>query len=398
MNTEKKPFMINRKTVAFIVLLFFCMVISSCQKKSEARTSSADTANQYDSKEELYIFQSADRDNNILYMVNVSTGADAEFTYSGRTEVLTFEGESTVVDSLQCGELVKVVYNTKDNILNHVHVAGDGWKVETTGKYLTRVPDIGGIKVENSTYKLNGNYIIYSNNEKIDMDNIVEDDRVTVRGVGNVVYTITVTAGHGILRLKNSTPYLGGWIELGKTISVIKEGMVLDVPEGDYNAILTRHGCKGEIIVSITRDKETIIDCQELKETKTSTGIVAFSVMPEEADIYINGSRLSSREPVELTYGKYYLVIKAPGYTTYGATMIVGSLHADINVSLNKATPSQSSSASTTSGTGSGSSGSSSSRSTGSSSSSVMGSSARQSMIDSVMDTFNNSIWSMMSN
>ena len=229
------------------------------------------------------------------------------------------------------------------------------------------------------------------------MDNIVENDKIIVRGVGNVAYTVVVTTGHGTLKLKNSVPYLGGWIEVGKVISVIKEGLVLDVPEGDYQAILTRRDCKGEINISIVRDKETVIDCQQLKETKTRTGLVTFSVTPEEAEVYIGGSKLNSKEPVELAYGKYYILVKAQGYNTYGGTMVLQTPQANINISLDKATPGQSGSSSTTSGSGgSSSSGTSSGSSTESSSS--MSPSERQSMINSLQQDLQQSMLSLFNN
>ncbi|MBR5336765.1 MAG: PEGA domain-containing protein [Lachnospiraceae bacterium] len=389
MNRDIRSFCKRIKTVAVLMLLFLCFFASSCVKKADNSSAPVSIEEDYSSREELYIFQSVDHDSNMMRVIHAESGAETVFQYSGRTEILTFEGESTVVDRLQCGDLVRLVYNTKDEILNYVHVARDRWEIETTGQYLTRQSDLGGIKLENTYFKLNNNYVIYSNNTKIDMDEIAEKDRITVRGIGNVAYTITVTSGHGTVRLKNSSAYIGGWIEMGKVISVIKEGMILDVPEGDYNAVLTRHGCKGEMVVSVARDKDVEIDCTKLKETKTGTGIVNFHVTPSDAEIYINGSKLNSTQPVELIYGKYYLAVKAPGYETYGATMLLNSVQADININLTRSngqSSSSSSSSSKTSTTSTTSSSSSSSSSGTSSSSSTMDSSARQSLINSVED------------
>lgn len=404
MNVRRHHFQVNKKTVAmYILLLFLCLCAFGCQKKENAALSSSQSYLQMNSREEMYIFQSADKENGVLNMININTGADAAFKYSSRTEVVTFAGESTVVDRLECGELVNVVYSMNDNILNYVHVAKDRWEVDTTGKYLTRQPDMGGIKVEDNYYKLNSYYCIYSNGNKIDMDNIVENDGIKVRGVGNIAYTITVTGGHGTLRLKNGHSYTGGWIEIGKLISKITDGLILDVPEGEYHIVLTNKGTMGEIDATIGRDSETVIDCKELKETKAKTGVVNFVITPKEASIYINGAKLSSNEPVELTYGQYYFVVKADGYETYGGTMILKGAQANVTVNLelagsgsNNSTTRSSSKSST--GTTSGTASSSSSGTSSSSSSSSSSSADYQSMVQSIQRDMTNYIFNNSSN
>lgn len=405
MNIRKHHFQVNKKTVAgTFLLLFLCLCAFGCQKKSDPGSSSIQGYFQMNSREEMYIFQSADKDNGVLKMINISTGDEMSFKYSSRTEVVTFSGESTVVDRLECGELVNVVYSLNDNILNYVHVAKDRWEVDTIGKYLTRQPDMGGIKVEDNYYRLNSYYCIYSNGNKIDMDSIVENDRIKVRGVGNIAYTITVTGGHGTLRLKNGHSYSGGWIEIGKLISKISDGMIIDVPEGEYHVVLTKNGTRGETDINIGRDSENVIDCKELKETKAKTGVVNFNVTPREASIYINGAKLSSNEPVELTHGQYYFVIKADGYETYGGTMILKGAQANVTVNLERAgSGSSSSSASKSSATG-GTSNSSRLSNTGSSSSSSSttdSSAYKQSVLQSIKDKYSIdslSIWNSLNN
>ena len=388
MNISRHHFQVNIKTVASLALLLFLSLCAfGCQKKSDAFASSIPSYLSMSSREELYIFQNVDKDSGVLNMINISTGKEISFKYSSRTEILTFEGESTVVDRLSCGELVNVVYSLNDNILNYVHVAKDRWEVDTIGKYLTRQPDIGGIKVEDSLYKLNSYYCIYSNGNKIDMDNIVENDAIKVRGIGNIAYTITVTGGHGTLRLKNGHSYAGGWLEIGKVISKISDGMIIDVPEGEYHVVLTKNGTMGETDITIGRDSDNVIDCKEIKETKAKTGVVNFSVTPSEANIYINGAKLSSNEPVELTYGQYYFVIKADGYETYGGTMILKGAQANVSVNLERSgTGSSSGSTTKSSTTGTTSSGSTSSSS--STTSTTDSSAYRSSVVQSIMDRY----------
>ncbi|MBE6015575.1 MAG: PEGA domain-containing protein [Lachnospiraceae bacterium] len=376
---------LNKKAVAtsMVLLLFLCVFATSCTKKGGGESSLHSYA-ELNSKEELFIFESAEKESSRILCVNLTTGADAVFTYSGRTEVLTDKGEATVVDSIKCGELIRLTYNKTDNILNYIHVAKDSWTYDTLGGYVNVNTELGAINVEDKTYKAASHYMVYSNGTRTSMDNVVEKDALTVRGIDKTVYSITVTAGHGTVTLKDLDAYIGGWIEIGKVITLIKKDMVLDVPEGEYKVHLSRKGYTGEALVSVARGETSVIEASSVTETKASTGMLTFKIKPEEANplIYLNGAKVETTEPMELPYGRYYLAIKAEGYETYGGTVVLQSPTATLEIELTKASASGGSSAASS---GSGSSGTTSSGS----GSSTMNSSERQSVLRSIQDAMN---------
>ena len=114
---------------------------------------------------------------------------------------------------------------------------------------------------------------------------------------------------------------------------------------------------------------------------------------------------------MELPYGKYYLVVKAEGYETYGGTIILGKAANTISIELDpvgtkdKNNEGSSSSGENSSGAASSDTGSSKSsegsRSSTKSSVSAMDSSARQSILQSIQDAqtaLQNSLIGMGSN
>lgn len=354
MNSKKHILQINNKTVVVscMLLLFLSLFLFGCTKKNQGESSSQ-SAGPLTSNEELYIFESVDTAESIIYLVNPATGADANFKYDGGSDIQSAKGEVVLPTQLQCGELVYCAYYLKDNVLFSMHGAKEAWTYDTTGAYLARDTELGALKVGDKTYKASSSLMAYSNGHKIDYEQIVEKDAVRVRGIDKKAMSVTVTSGHGNVTLLNEDAYIGGWIEIGKVITIVKKGMTLDVPEGEYHCILTRSGCKGETIISVKRDETTILDVSGVLETKAMTGIVTFKLKPEDALVYINGAKVNMEAPLELTYGKYYVTVKASEYTTYGGTLVINSPSSEVEIELTKASGSNNNSSSNASGSSS---------------------------------------------
>ena len=335
--TDKRNFLSFRSALIIIFMVLSCCCISACQKNNNAKISlsSEETISQI-SKETLYIFEAASPDSKKVYLVNAETGADAEFVYNSSTDILSQKGEAILASQLKCGELVRGSYNLKTHELASLHSVEEAWSYDTLGSYIGMDKKMAALYVGDKAFKYNRSLTYYSNGTRINFDDIVEKDKVTVRGLDKTAYSVTVTDGHGKVRITNPGEYLGGWIEVGKAITVISNKTVLDVPDGSYTLRVTRRGYSASKDIVVERDKELRIDLTELEETKVDTCLVSFNITPVEAEtsIYIGNSRVDGIGPVELTYGKYYLIIKAEGYNTYGGTVIVGSPTATVSIEL----------------------------------------------------------------
>ena len=81
-------------------------------------------------------------------------------------------------------------------------------------------------------------------------------DKLNIQGIGHTVYSIAVDKGHGYLRLKNDEYFLGGWIEVGQEIiRTVSEDMLLVVPEGTYDVLVSAQGVSGTKKVTIKRNE-----------------------------------------------------------------------------------------------------------------------------------------------
>ena len=143
--------------------------------------------------------------------------------------------------------------------------------------------------------------------------------------------------GHGYLRLENDTYFVGGWIEVGESlISPITQDMLLTVPEGDYQVLLTNNGNRGVKNISIKRGEELDLDIGDIEIEETKVGRVVFSVTPGNASIYVDGELVDVGAPLELEYGIHQMIAGADGYDTMTRYINVGEELASLDIRLEK--------------------------------------------------------------
>ena len=119
--------------------------------------------------------------------------------------------------------------------------------------------------IGDQTYRLEDNLFVYSDGEQVEIMDINQVDTLRVQGIGHTIYSVCIDKGHGYLRLKNDEYFWGGWIEVGgSVIQRVKEDMLLVVPEGKYDVLLTNNGISGSKRVTINRDKETELDIGDM--------------------------------------------------------------------------------------------------------------------------------------
>lgn len=70
---------------------------------------------------------------------------------------------------------------------------------------------------------------------KINIAQIVAQDEVTLRGVGDTVYSITVDKGHGYITFQGVDAFIGGYASIGtKQLFEVTSGMLTTTQEGTY--------------------------------------------------------------------------------------------------------------------------------------------------------------------
>lgn len=287
----------------------------------------------YDSADTAVVM-SVDQENSGITFLNMDTGKQYTLYYSGTTYFKDkYEGPMTV-SQIQPGDIVDVNFLKGKRQIASVQISPQAWCYENIDNY-----DLGGINhtasIGSSVFSLPDEAAILSGGNRIENMEVVKQDVVTIRGIGHTIYSVDIEKGHGYLRLKNDDALIGGWIEVGNSvICQITEDMLLTVPEGEYQVLLSngKAGCTKE--VQIERNKELVLDVGDIQIEEEKTGKIVFSVTPATAQVSVDDEVIDISQPIELPYGIHKVYMEADGYYPLQKHVQVGSEYANISFTM----------------------------------------------------------------
>ncbi|MCM1387221.1 MAG: PEGA domain-containing protein [Bacillus sp. (in: Bacteria)] len=284
----------------------------------------------YDSADTAVVV-STDMENGYVVFMNIATGKQYTLSYDGTTYVKDRHNGPMTISQIKEGDIVDITFLKSKKRLASVQLSPDSWVLDNIGNY-----DLGGknktAEIGSSTYSLPDEAMILSEGRRAEMMEIIDSDILTVSGIDHTIYSVNVERGHGYLRLSNEQALIGGWIEVGNAVvQRITEDMLLAVPEGSYQVLLSNENASCVKEVVIERNKEVVLDASDLEILQNKTGKILISVNPPTASVRVDGELIDTSEEVELTYGIHQIRLEAEGYQTMTKYIQVGSEYASIN-------------------------------------------------------------------
>lgn len=338
----------KRVLQAVTVMMMAVMFITGCASEAsniglakDKENNAADTGfsvttvGSYDSADTAVVM-SVDSDNSSVSFMNMDTGKQYTLYYDGTTYIKDkYDGPMTI-SQLKAGDVVDVNFLKGKRQIASIQLSPKAWVYDNVKNY-----DLGGMNktasIGASTYSLPENVVVLSEGKRTEVMDVVAQDVVTISGIDHQIYSISVERGHGYLRLKNDQSLLGGWIEVGSSvIKEITEDMLLVVPEGSYQVLLSNDGISCTKNVVIERDKEVVLDVSDVEIARDKTGKIIFSVTPDNAEVTIDGKQVDISRAIELPYGIHQVHLEAEGYDSLTKYIQVGSENASISFTLEK--------------------------------------------------------------
>lgn len=307
------------------------------ESEEEQPVFSSSIPGSYDSMDEVAVVMAVNQEEKTITLRNTDLQRNYTLDYSQATRLEDRYGSSLSIAQIKAGDLAQVTFLKNKKRLNTLSLCGgEAWTYEKVTEYAvnrnTRVLTLG-----TDSYKIGDDTLIFSQGKQIDWMDLNDVDVLTVNGIDQHVYSIVVEKGHGYLRLENDTYFVGGWIEVGESlISPITQDMLLTVPEGDYQVLLTNNGNRGMKNISIKRGEELDLDIGDIEIEETKVGRVIFSVTPSNASVYVDGELVDVAAPLELEYGIHQMIAGAEGYDTMTRYINVGEELANLDVRLEK--------------------------------------------------------------
>lgn len=326
-----------------IFILAVCLFLTGCaavgQEKETGPDAVYDTGftpagtNTYDSADRAVVVRK-EKEEGTITLFNIPTGKNYTLRYDGTTHIRDKHGEAMSMEQIQPGNVVDVTFLKSRKALRTLTLAPEVWTNTVEGNY-TINQNGRGIMVGKDQYQLADNVMVVSEGGQISLEDINTCDSLYLQGIDRTIYSITIEKGHGYLRLANEEYFIGGWIEVGQAlVRPVEEEMLLVVPEGSYQVLISNHGTAGVKNITVERGQEVTLDVGDLKGEEIKRGSVIFALNPVTASVYIDGDKVDTEKAVEMDYGIHQMIVRAEGYKTITQYVKVGQPYATLDIEL----------------------------------------------------------------
>lgn len=305
-------------------------------------TPKAEIENTVTEIEVLAVVLEKDTELKMITVYNVMTEEEQKLVYTGATTFFDGYGVQMTAAQLPKGSLYQFMIDTKEEWISTATEAIDrtGEKKEqevwekTGVNYITI--EENKISFRNQNYRYSEGLCVMSNGEKISLADIEPNvDILTVRGMGQTIYEIVVTKGHGYISLTNHEDFVGGTITIGSTrVDTIEENCMHLVREGSYRVTVAHGDYIGTEELKVTRDETTVFDVFEYGSGPIEKGWLTIAVEPLGAILYIDGVKTAYTDGIELDYGTYHFEFVEGGYISYEATIQISQPRQSLSVYL----------------------------------------------------------------
>ena len=257
-----------------------------------------------------------------MRFVDINSGTEYEVPYSGGTDIQDAYGKVKAASTMDVGGIYDVYVDKKGKAAK-IYGSSNSWV-----RY-----DVSGITVDVSIAQL------------------VDQDKMVIRGIGDKVYSVEVTDGHGYLKVTGTDALNGGYISIGnRQLLGITRDMLVTAPVGTFTVNVRNGSLSASKTVTISKDATTTVDFSEVQTDPVKTGAVNFSVTPSGAVMSIDGTEVDYSSPVSLTYGTHRIKLVANNYQEYSEIINVNSAYVTKVIDMTSSGTSTSTAADNTSG------------------------------------------------
>lgn len=283
---------------------------------------------------DLFLITNNDMKSECLILEQMASGKQYMYSYSIGTSFLDKYGNRTSVSYFEPGRVIRVGEKDMRGRLLEAQISDQVWEYPDVTRYSVD-EERSVFSIANTNYSFDEDLFVHSDGEMLAVSDLTEYDTLRVTGIGKKIYSVSVTTGHGQVRLENTELFDGSFIQIGRKIfAEITPDMTLEVPEGTYTVAVANNGYGGSEEITVERGAELVLDLDTLKGEGPKFGSILFAVDVEDAILQVDGKAVDYSEPVELQYGLHRLSVTADGYDTYSKKLFVNSSEATIVIGM----------------------------------------------------------------
>lgn len=318
-----------------IMVMALAGVLCGCGNSESSQKSGQETAEPVKTQSFTGIITHVDKELKQISVREIDTDVDTTLNYDASAKITDKYKNEIDGDELEQGLIMNTKYSTDDAKLVSMEVPEDAWEYNKVEKFSFDTEECS-MEVAGQLYQYSEQtYFGSTDDKKIDMLELSDEDELTVRGIGYKVYSVVRTEGHGYIHLLNYSDFIGGMINVDDDIILpVTKNMLITVSCGTYRVTISKGAAKASKTVTVKEDKESNLDFGDYRKSVKNVGNVRFNVEPQGADLFINGTRIDYSKPIALNYGTYSVTASLNGYNTYTGRLTVAEADKTINISL----------------------------------------------------------------
>ena len=218
------------------------------------------------------------------------------------------------------GEVVKVEYT--DDVWEKKNFADV--EVDTSA---------GTISNGVTSYEYDKNTLFIYNGDFIKDEDLNKEDVVTLKGVGDTVWTVTVEKYHGFIELQNT--------DRVENLSVTVDGEKIKFENNRAAVSSGVHslGISGDNIDTLNVDIHVPageVYSVDMASVQEKTGVLTLNVNVDNCIIVVDGKQVGKDTPVVLSMGSYPISVSAKGYKTYSGTVDINEPLVEVDINMEK--------------------------------------------------------------
>ncbi len=262
-----------------------------------------------------------------MIVKDIYSGDNYVLSYNGGTDVKNVYDEVVTMMQVPEGELLDITFDEEKKKARTVYVCKDAFRTSRVIGFKATVAT-STITFGSASYMYTDTLVVLSDGKILTPAEIMSRDQVTVRGIDNKIYSVSVDKGHGYLTFSGAEDFVGGMVEIGRSfLYTVSSDMMIVVPEGEYEVVMSNGELEGKKTVYITKDMTVTLDFSEYSAPASKTGTVEFQILPKDADLFIEGNKTDYSKPVVLEYGTYIINLLSNNYDTYTTKITVNSTY-----------------------------------------------------------------------
>ena len=228
-NKPKKQLIINTRPIISLLvglsLFSFLLVVTMMAAAGDTKKSGKDRnkENKEEAQEELAVngnqnsflgvVKEIDQDNRLITLYDVDNEENKILSYNGGTNITDKYDQPIAVSQIQIGTMMDVTFLKDKDKLTDLQISTRAWEyVGVNNLSINQSSNV--MKIASTKYKYTDDIIILDGQEFITISKLAKQDELTVRGYEETVWSMTVTRGHGTVRLSDYKSFLGASITI----------------------------------------------------------------------------------------------------------------------------------------------------------------------------------------